>query len=136
MSECRTCGEPIVWVMTENGRRMPLNPDPNPAGNIIFVEDADGHPVTHQLHRGEDPGDADRFVPHFATCSREACACVTGTDAGEPALEDVTVAGSDDVLVQAVDRLVQVLDYHLARIFDQLQGISSRIGDLRAEGRR
>jgi hypothetical protein len=104
---------------------MPLNPDPDSSGNVILIETEAGEEVAHQLHRGEDPQDVDRYVPHFATCGRQACACVNPADSeddqGEP-------AGRDE-LVLAVDRLTQVVDHHLARVFDQLQHIADRLED-------
>lgn len=27
MEKCRGCGEGIFWIVTKNGRRMPVNPD-------------------------------------------------------------------------------------------------------------
>lgn len=26
-SKCRSCGAPIEWVLTESGKRMPVDPD-------------------------------------------------------------------------------------------------------------
>lgn len=31
---CRTCGDPIWWLATAAGKRMPVNPAPDPAGNL------------------------------------------------------------------------------------------------------
>lgn len=27
IAKCRSCGSPVVWIMTATGRRMPVNPD-------------------------------------------------------------------------------------------------------------
>ena len=53
MSQCRTCHREIVWGMTENNKRVPLDP---PEKRFVF------------------PGDGDlvvmlpTHVSHFATC--------------------------------------------------------------------
>lgn len=46
---CRSCGAPVVWVVTARGKRMPLDPP------LVTVVDDDG-----RTHRGR--------VSHFATC--------------------------------------------------------------------
>ncbi len=28
LSRCRSCGEPIVWTVTSNGKRMPIDAEP------------------------------------------------------------------------------------------------------------
>jgi hypothetical protein len=37
MAGCRSCGAPIRWVVTEKGKRIPLDRDPQPDGNIVPV---------------------------------------------------------------------------------------------------
>jgi hypothetical protein len=58
------------WAMTEAGKRMPLDPDPVPDGNIIPVPNpAGGDPLAHSLHKGETPPEGTpRFTSHYATC--------------------------------------------------------------------
>jgi hypothetical protein len=42
---CRSCEAPIVWAKTANNRRMPLDPEPVPDGNVWVVSvDQDGTP--------------------------------------------------------------------------------------------
>lgn len=58
---CRSCRAPIVWARTLKGRRIPLDPEPGPAGNLVIN---DGVAITA-------PADAPagiRFTSHFATC--------------------------------------------------------------------
>jgi hypothetical protein len=64
MSACRSCGAPIRWVITVNDKRMPVDDEPVPDGNVLL--DGDRATVI-------DPGqllldDPPRFVSHFATC--------------------------------------------------------------------
>lgn len=69
---CRSCGAPITWAATATGKRMPVDRDPHPDGNVVLrprergegllatvIGAADRASVgrAHQLHR-----------PHFATC--------------------------------------------------------------------
>lgn len=60
-SRCRSCGQIIDWAITENGRRMPLDPDPVDTGNLVVV---DG--VAHPPRLGDE--ELPRRVSHFATC--------------------------------------------------------------------
>ena len=67
MSACRSCGAPIKWARTPKGRRIPLDPDPVPDGNIVLrggVAHVDG-PAAGGFF---DDGAGERYVSHFATC--------------------------------------------------------------------
>lgn len=60
MAECRSCGAPIEWVVTEKGKRMPLDIERRDDGNVTV-----------------DPSGTARVVPkgkgsrvsHYATCA-------------------------------------------------------------------
>lgn len=76
MAKCPSCGAPIRWCLTENDRTMPIDPDPDPRGNVVLTGDVGrigdkefgrGAPIVHVLKAGELP-DGERFMPHFATC--------------------------------------------------------------------
>lgn len=56
---CRSCGAPIVWALTVNGRRIPLDRDAGPNPNIVVDNEGIANVVT--------PGEGDR-TSHFATC--------------------------------------------------------------------
>lgn len=56
-SACRSCGAPIVWVVTESGKRMPLDAKPEKR----FVVDVDGKAYVR-----------DTYVSHFAHCPNAA----------------------------------------------------------------
>jgi hypothetical protein len=66
MAECRSCGAPITWAITDKRRRIPLDPEPNPAGNIRLD-------LTHAhiLTKGETYY-GPRYMSHFATCPNAA----------------------------------------------------------------
>jgi hypothetical protein len=66
-STCRSCGEPIIWVTTERGKKMPLDAEPHPErrGQFVFTGPgtvrfgAPGTPI---------PVGVETFVSHFSTC--------------------------------------------------------------------
>lgn len=65
LGRCRSCGRPVRWVTTAHGRPQPLDPDPDPRGNIVL----DGNGVAHQVRPGQALlGDPARHMPHAATC--------------------------------------------------------------------
>lgn len=77
-TRCKTCGEPIRWARTEKGKAMPLNYDPDPAGNV-FLGPAPYDETGRVLARvradlvvialaTDDAGSV--FMPHIATCTR------------------------------------------------------------------
>lgn len=68
-SLCRSCGAPIAWATTTNGKPMPLDPDPVPNGNVVIGIDG----VAMVFARtGQVPKGFDRFRSHFATCPEAA----------------------------------------------------------------
>lgn len=71
---CRRCRAQIGWVKTEQGKPMPVDHAPNPAGNVI-VSFTDGHLRAHVLLRSEMEAGARRpdgvtYMPHFPTCQQ------------------------------------------------------------------
>lgn len=75
MAECRSCGAEILWAQTERGSSIPLDPVPDPRGNLVIEVDGpgDGWPPAHvrrtavYVREGERP-DEPRYLAHFATC--------------------------------------------------------------------
>jgi hypothetical protein len=67
-SRCKLCPERIAWAITKNGKRLPVDPHPNPAGNVqLFL----GRPLFAKVHAGP-PGMLDdwtAYMPHHATCT-------------------------------------------------------------------
>lgn len=62
VATCRSCGAQIRWVMTESGKRMPV--DAKPEKRIVI------DPLGERL--GSDAPTArvvDTYVSHFATCA-------------------------------------------------------------------
>jgi hypothetical protein len=68
--KCKSCGAPIRWAITRSGRRMPLDYDESPTGNVLLFGDESCRVI------GADeqftPSDATRHTSHFATCPQGA----------------------------------------------------------------
>jgi len=62
---CSSCGAPIVWGITEAGKRMPLDKTPHEKGNVVMVDGAclvlSGEALA--LARKDE-----LLISHFATC--------------------------------------------------------------------
>jgi hypothetical protein len=67
---CRSCGAPVFWadVLTKAGvvKRMIIDVDPVPRGNIGFRSNVLGEQVMMMLAPGS--GDGDRYQSHFVSC--------------------------------------------------------------------
>lgn len=74
-STCRSCGAPVVWARTTDGKPMPLNAVPDPAGNVAAHRDPTavsaygGALVARVLKAGEEPAPWEvRGTSHFSSC--------------------------------------------------------------------
>jgi hypothetical protein len=67
---CRGCGMEVLWVTTEKGKSMPLDPEPDPRGRFCFLGEVDDmdRKVVHYLKSNESYQDKVMFASHFATC--------------------------------------------------------------------
>jgi hypothetical protein len=64
VSRCRTCGADIQWALTTNGKRMPVDAEPTPEGNIRLRK-IDGEVFADVVA----PLSSDKLrLSHFATC--------------------------------------------------------------------
>lgn len=80
-AHCGSCGAPIEWVLTEKGKRMPVDFQRVPTGNIVLSHRHVGEPAVavyqtpeqietlrkQKAARGET-GPLTLFISHFATC--------------------------------------------------------------------
>lgn len=70
IKRCRSCNARIRWVETQAGKKMPLDAEPRPEGNIVFTpEEAEDGRV--RVLTGDEqvaPATRPRYVSHFATC--------------------------------------------------------------------
>lgn len=63
-----TCAAIIRWAVTREGRRMPLNLDPDPAGNVVIETNATGEVRARVLTGHELPALGEAWMPHWKTC--------------------------------------------------------------------
>lgn len=77
--ECRSCGAPIIWTITERGKRMPVDAEPrntgfpagDPPGNVRLRLDQSGTLESTVVGGGRlDVCHTynDLYTSHFATC--------------------------------------------------------------------
>lgn len=77
MSVCRDCGAEIDWVRTEEGRYIPVDPEPvfviEGGGQDQFIED-EGGTITGRIARPEEERRdlPVAYVPHWRTCQNAA----------------------------------------------------------------
>lgn len=62
MAACRSCGAEVEWVVTEKGKRMPLDAGEVEGGNIV-IDGLGPTRVAKYVANG-----AGNRVSHFATC--------------------------------------------------------------------
>lgn len=79
-AKCKSCGAAIEWVVTEKGKRMPVDFQRSPKGNILLSQRGVGQPAValyqsaEQIETlkaqaaGRGEGWGGLFVSHFATC--------------------------------------------------------------------
>lgn len=71
MSLCSTCGKRIIWCRTELGKKMPIDPEPTPDGNLVLVGGELLPTVRSASRNVYQPGQA-LYKSHFATCKEIA----------------------------------------------------------------
>lgn len=70
-AECSGCSAPMRWVLTVGGRRMPLNPEPHPAGNVVLRDTK--HGLRAEVLTGSQlPAQETAYRAHFVTCPRSS----------------------------------------------------------------
>ena len=71
MAGCRSCGAHIRWVKTERDKRIPLDREPTPDGNIVpvLVDEEWRARVLSQSQADEYRRlGGDTYTAHFSTC--------------------------------------------------------------------
>ena len=65
---CRSCAAPVLWVITQREKRMPVDAEPSDKGNVLLRPDGKGCVLSGPaLDDARTRGDR-LHVPHFATC--------------------------------------------------------------------
>ncbi|MFE1539455.1 hypothetical protein ACFW61_03210 [Streptomyces microflavus] len=71
LTHCRRCQAPIIWCLTSaNGRRQPVNYEPDETGNVAVMQGADGVLYVRTVTAARPdikPGEW-QAMPHHATC--------------------------------------------------------------------
>lgn len=68
MATCRSCHAEIVWAMTEAGRRIPIDAEPQTDGTIRLVDRSyEGRMERFAQIAGKSTTEV-RYVTHYATC--------------------------------------------------------------------
>ena len=72
-THCRSCGAPIIWARTLNGKAMPLDAEPSSAGNITLHDTGDPQAPQARVLAGADLFDARSaettlYLSHYASC--------------------------------------------------------------------
>lgn len=63
---CRSCGEPIIWAFTENGKKIPIDLEPDELGNIQLSPGL--RPTATVVSQGgREPG-TKLHRSHFSSC--------------------------------------------------------------------
>lgn len=66
---CRRCDAEILWGITAKGKRMPIDLEPRPDGNLAVYRDPNAQLRVRVLEAGLKPEPYERpGMPHFATC--------------------------------------------------------------------
>ena len=68
---CRSCNAPIVWAITEKGRRMPVDAKPSAAGNLLLDHER-GEWRAIVVKNDDTAAENELHTSHFATCPNAA----------------------------------------------------------------
>ena len=82
---CASCKAPVLWVLTENGKRMPVDSEPVTHGNLVLSHRRVSEPPTALVQgpleidrlraeheRSPQTGPLALFVSHFSSCPHAA----------------------------------------------------------------
>lgn len=68
MAVCQFCKQQVRFAFTKNGRKLPVDWNQNPDGNVE-IEAGVAHVLTkEQLAERADADPLPRWMPHFASC--------------------------------------------------------------------
>lgn len=69
MAVCKGCGAEVTWVKTLAGKTMPIDPKPNPDGNLQIVDRSGAQIIVAVVNDTLfDDETTVRYTSHFATC--------------------------------------------------------------------
>lgn len=68
LAHCRSCDAPIIWTLTTNGKRMPVDADPVIAARGFRLDDEVEGPDPIARYIGNPSAGERLFVSHFSSC--------------------------------------------------------------------
>ncbi|SCL32110.1 hypothetical protein GA0070616_4389 [Micromonospora nigra] len=70
--QCRSCPAQIIWTVTDRGRDMPVDAEPDPAGNVALSVNDKGQIVASVVKPHLAFGRKDLRLSHFVRCKDAA----------------------------------------------------------------
>lgn len=67
-STCRSCGAAVFWVLSPNGKRMPVDKAPTPAGPYVLTYSVIRNELQAKPFKPPGTPERNRFESHFKTC--------------------------------------------------------------------
>ena len=72
MPVCKGCGAEILWATTINGKKIPLDPEPDPLRGAVFYDGVQAI-VLRAAARKEALAEGEPlYTAHWSTCARAA----------------------------------------------------------------
>jgi hypothetical protein len=68
LDSCSSCHQPIIWAITTKAKRMPIDAEPQPDGNVALDFRAGMDPLARVLTVTQQFGLKNLRKSHFATC--------------------------------------------------------------------
>lgn len=65
---CRSCGASITWGLTAAGKRMPLDAEPAPTGNVFLGYDGNARVLNKEALEEARLTDAPLYLSHHVSC--------------------------------------------------------------------
>lgn len=72
MARCKSCGARITWLETAGGKKIPVDEDPDPGGNIVVISGTIARVYRDAKTAQEGWPGKPRYLSHFATCPQAA----------------------------------------------------------------
>jgi hypothetical protein len=67
-ARCRSCNASIIWTITTNGKRMPIDAEPVEDGNVMVDEFSNANYLSAEQRQIYIAKGGKLFKSHFATC--------------------------------------------------------------------
>lgn len=68
IEHCGSCSAPVIWAITTQAKKMPVDAEPTSDGNVALEARPVGLPVARVLSTAKQFGRTGLRKSHFATC--------------------------------------------------------------------